>query len=95
MYSAEQDPHTRPGVTDLYAPDVVQVKDAALPGHRLPLPLGEGTLPLDPFAALLAGAGYQGVVSLEWERKWYPDAAPLEVASASFRRWADAVALTT
>ena len=29
MYSAEQDPHTRPGVTDLYAPDVVQSKDAA------------------------------------------------------------------
>ena len=27
MYSAEQDPHTRPGVTDLYAPDVVQGKD--------------------------------------------------------------------
>lgn len=30
MYSAEQDPHTRPGVTVLYAPDVVQVKDAAI-----------------------------------------------------------------
>jgi len=30
MYSAEQHPHTRPGVTDLYAPDVVQVKDAAI-----------------------------------------------------------------
>ena len=29
MYTAEQDPHTRPGVTDLYAPDVVQSKDAA------------------------------------------------------------------
>lgn len=27
MYSAEQDPHTRPGVTDLYASDVVQGKD--------------------------------------------------------------------
>ena len=27
MYSAEQDPHTRPGVTDLYAPDVVQGND--------------------------------------------------------------------
>lgn len=30
MCSAEQDPHTRPGVTDLYAPDVVQGKDAAI-----------------------------------------------------------------
>ena len=40
-----------------------------------------------------AEAGYDGVVSLEWERMWYPDAAPLEVASASFRRWADAVGL--
>jgi sugar phosphate isomerase/epimerase len=71
----------------------VQVKDASLPGRPLPLPLGEGTLPLDPFAALLADVGYDGVVSLEWERMWYPDAAPLEVASASFRRWADAVGL--
>ena len=25
-----KDPHSRPGVTDLYAPDVVQVKDAAI-----------------------------------------------------------------
>lgn len=72
----------------------VQVKDAALPGRPLPLPLGEGTLPLDPFAALLADVGYDGVVSLEWERMWYPDAAPLEVASASFTRWARAVGLT-
>ena len=30
MCSAEQHPHPRPGVTDLYAPDVVQVKDAAI-----------------------------------------------------------------
>lgn len=30
MCSAEQDPHPRPGVTDLYAPDVVQSKDAAI-----------------------------------------------------------------
>lgn len=30
MYTAEQDPHTRPGVTDLYAPDVVQSKYAAI-----------------------------------------------------------------
>jgi sugar phosphate isomerase/epimerase len=72
----------------------VQVKDAALPGRPLPLPLGEGTLPLDPFAALLADVGYDGVVSLEWERKWYPDAAPLDVACASFRSWADTVGLT-
>ena len=71
----------------------VQVKDAALPGRPLPLPLGEGTLPLDSFAALLTDAGYDGVVSLEWERTWYPDAAPLEVASASFRRWAGAAGL--
>lgn len=27
MYSAEQHPHPRPGVTDLYAPDVVQGND--------------------------------------------------------------------
>jgi len=66
----------------------VQVKDAALPGSAKPLPLGTGTLPLDDFAALLIRHGYEGPVTLEWERAWHPAAEPLDVALASFRAWA-------
>jgi sugar phosphate isomerase/epimerase len=67
----------------------VQVKDAALPADRTPLPLGQGTLPVDPFAALLVDRGWSGPVTLEWERAWHPTAAPLAVALASLRAWAD------
>lgn len=43
MYSAEQDPHTRPGVTDLYAPDVVQGNDGRYYlYYTLSGPAGEG-----------------------------------------------------
>ena len=67
----------------------VQVKDARLPDNATPLPVGEGTLPTDEFAQLLIEQGYAGPVTLEWERAWHPEAAPLDVACASARRWVD------
>ncbi|WP_375432564.1 sugar phosphate isomerase/epimerase family protein [uncultured Friedmanniella sp.] len=67
----------------------VQVKDADLPDCATPLPVGQGRLPTDPFAALLVEVGYAGTVTLEWERAWHPEAAPLEEACHSLRRWAD------
>jgi sugar phosphate isomerase/epimerase len=67
----------------------VQVKDARLPDSATPLPVGDGTLPTDEFAQLLIEQGYAGPVTLEWERAWHPEAAPLDVACASARRWAD------
>lgn len=67
----------------------VQVKDAALPGSMVPIPLGSGTLPLDELARLLIANDYSGPITLEWERAWHPEAEPLEVALRSFRRWAD------
>ena len=43
IYTAEQDPHTRPGVTDLYAPDVVQGNDGRYYlYYTLSGPAGEG-----------------------------------------------------
>lgn len=43
IYKAEQDPHTRPGVTDLYAPDVVQGNDGRYYlYYTLSGPAGEG-----------------------------------------------------
>lgn len=68
----------------------VQVKDAALPGDPTPLLIGQGTLPTAEFAELLVRNGYAGPVTLEWERTWHPDAAPLDVALASTTRWRDA-----
>lgn len=67
----------------------VQIKDAQLPDSATPLPVGEGTLPTDEFARLLIEQGYAGPVTLEWERAWHPEAAPLDVACASARRWVD------
>ncbi|WP_375385752.1 sugar phosphate isomerase/epimerase family protein [uncultured Microbacterium sp.] len=67
----------------------VQVKDAALPESATPLPIGLGHLPTDPFGELLVAVGYTGTVTLEWERAWHPEAAPLEDACRSFRRWSD------
>ena len=58
----------------------VQVKDVLSPTERTPLPLGEGTIPLDDFYAALHELGYQGWVSLEWESKWHPEAVPLAEA---------------
>lgn len=68
----------------------VQVKDAALPDSVTPLPLGAGTLPVDAFAELVLREGYDGPLTLEWERAWHPEAASLEEGCRSLRRWAEA-----
>lgn len=67
----------------------VQVKDARLPADATPVPVGSGTLPVDEFGALLNRAGYGGIVCLEWERAWYPDALRLADALVSARSWFD------
>ena len=67
----------------------VQVKDANLPADATPLPIGDGTLPVDEFAQLLVDAGYDGVVCLEWEKAWYPQAPGLRTGLDSAVRWFD------
>jgi sugar phosphate isomerase/epimerase len=67
----------------------VQIKDANLAESTTPLLVGEGTLPTAEFAELLVRRHYAGPVTLEWERAWHPQAAPLDAACASARRWAD------
>lgn len=39
---------------------------------------GEGEFPVAATLALLADAGFPGVVSLEWEKQWHPNLAPLD-----------------
>ena len=67
----------------------VQVKDANLPADATPVPIGDGTLPVDEFAGLLTANGYDGPICLEWEKKWHPAAADLPVALASTTAWFD------
>ncbi|MFD7416716.1 sugar phosphate isomerase/epimerase family protein [Kitasatospora purpeofusca] len=54
----------------------VQLKDAPSPACTTPVPLGTGAVPLDEARRLLDG--YDGWVSLEWERTWYPGIPPVE-----------------
>ncbi|TMR23331.1 sugar phosphate isomerase/epimerase [Nonomuraea turkmeniaca] len=56
----------------------VQVKDAVSAQDTTPVPMGTGSVPLQEAGELLRGAGYDGWVSLEWERTWYPQVAPVE-----------------
>jgi sugar phosphate isomerase/epimerase len=77
---------------------LAQVKDARPDlgrddGWQLVL-LGEGEVPVRDMLALLSAGGYQGWVSVEWEKRWHPEIAAPEVALpqhlAVLRSWADA-----
>ncbi|NUT38155.1 MAG: sugar phosphate isomerase/epimerase [Hamadaea sp.] len=68
----------------------VQVKDVLSPTERTPLPLGRGSIPLGDALALLRREAYTGWLSLEWESKWHPEAAPLREALVASRAWLDA-----
>jgi peptide/nickel transport system substrate-binding protein len=61
---------------------LAQVKDA----RRTPdgdwklVLLGEGEVPVREMLGLLAADGYQGWISVEWEKRWHPEIAEPEVA---------------
>lgn len=74
---------------NLIAPLVrhVHIKDSiSVPSARHPytyvLP-GTGEFPAQEVLSILAANDYEGVVSLEWERKWHPYMPPLEEALAA------------
>ena len=78
------------GIEDTYhflAPTVrhVHVKDSAEGAYCL---LGEGDVPLFPMLDLLLDGGYDGPISLEWEKRWHPEIAEPEVA---FPQYANAL----
>lgn len=62
----------------------IHVKDSiSKPSDRHPftyVQLGEGEFPLQETIDLLEAAGFAGVVSIEWERKWHPYLQPLDSA---------------
>ncbi|NRQ31009.1 sugar phosphate isomerase/epimerase [Nonomuraea sp. NN258] len=65
----------------------VQVKDAVSADDTTPVPLWTGAVPLDEAGELLRSAGYDGWVSLEWERTWYPRVAPVEEILPGAAEW--------
>ena len=42
--------------------------------------IGKGEIPIAPIVSSLIKDGYDGYFSLEWEKMWHPDLAPLEEA---------------
>ncbi|GAA3687763.1 sugar phosphate isomerase/epimerase [Nonomuraea antimicrobica] len=65
----------------------VQVKDAVSAQDTTPVPMGAGSVPLEEAGELLRAAGYDGWVSLEWERTWYPQVAPVEEILPGAAEW--------
>jgi sugar phosphate isomerase/epimerase len=68
----------------------VQIKDARSATDLLPVFLGTGAVPLAEALDALRDMGYAGALSLEWEKKWHPDAAPLADALTRGTDWLDA-----
>jgi sugar phosphate isomerase/epimerase len=61
----------------------VHVKDGAAGNYTL---LGEGDVPVFPMLDLVLGGGYDGPISLEWEKRWKPDIAEPEVAFPQYAK---------
>jgi fatty-acyl-CoA synthase len=60
---------------------LVHVKDARRRGDDWELvPLGEGEVPVRESIAALDAVGYEGWLSVEWEKHWHPELAEPELA---------------
>jgi len=67
----------------------VHVKDSRPAGrgrHEYCLP-GAGDVPLAPMARLLTQGGYDGYLTLEWEKRWHPEIADAAVALPAYARY--------
>ncbi len=75
-----------PHVVHMHVKDSVSIPGPKHPfSYRLP---GDGEFPMAPLREVLR-AGYHGPMSLEWERLWHPELAPVEDAlvAATQRGW--------
>ncbi len=48
---------------------------------------GEGDVPLAEMIGLLTAGGYDGYITLEWEKKWHPELPGAEVALPSYAQY--------
>jgi sugar phosphate isomerase/epimerase len=70
-------------VVDALGPAIrlVHVKDARGHGDEWELvPLGEGDVPVHACLDVLRASGYDGWLTVEWEKRWHPELAEPEVA---------------
>ena len=66
----------------------VHVKDVHQnPNGWTPVLTGDGDFPLLEVRAALIQLAYEGFVSFEWEKKWYPGIPDATVALPQFVRW--------
>ena len=69
----------------------VHLKDSYLdkdtPGAWTYCLINEGDMPLREICSLLKGSGYDGYLSLEWEKKWHPEIAEPELALPQAIPW--------
>lgn len=65
----------------------VQIKDVRRRDDLTPCFLGDGVVPLTEIVESLRVQEYDGWLSLEWERRWHPAAAPLPEALVRARAW--------
>lgn len=63
----------------------VQIKDCAFRGDQTPVLQGTGRILLARVCQILSDGGYTGPLSLEWERRWYPQIPDLETALSAAR----------
>lgn len=77
----------RAAVVHVHVKDSIRRPSAKHP-YTYVLP-GEGVFPMSQLVGALTADGYAGPISLEWERKWHPELAPVEEAltSARERQW--------
>jgi sugar phosphate isomerase/epimerase len=71
---------------------LVHVKDARRRGDGWELvALGDGEVPVRESLGVLREAGYEGWLTVEWEKRWHPELAEPELAlprdGATLRRW--------
>ena len=59
----------------------VHIKDSGEKGLTL---VGEGNLPIKPIVEMMLGSSYDGLFSLEWEKKWHPELPDIDTALEKF-----------
>jgi len=75
---------------------LAKVKDTHVGEGSGFVPLGDGTVGIEKFVKRLLGVGYEGYISVEWDRLWLPSLAPAEEylpdAQQRLKAWFDAIA---
>lgn len=66
---------------------LVQVKDVRSREDVRPVLPGSGAIPLHAVVAALSAHDWDGPLSLEWERAWFPDLPDLDAALPAARAW--------